>query len=497
MIRLVKIILFTILVLTIYPCRADRPATAQAMRDRAVEYLKAQRYSQALECFIECMKMAKREGDDKLYYSTMGNIGSIYGFMENYERSIYYQLRAYEEARQHNDTAVQTELLINIVGTYCNLGDSPNARRYFALQSKMASADVKVNRFYYLYNQALISMLDKKYSEAAYYHRQAADYAMEYGDTSKVVTQYIGISSAMLSQKDTAAALEYAYRASALAERLNNPQKQIDSWKLLSKIYKSRNVADSAEYYRLKSLKMSDSVFDRTQQMVATNMHFQYERDEADRHISDLSYRIHWQWQTIISLMVVLLVLAVSIVVIRRNMLRLKQARLLLVERNEELNNLENHTRRLLAEATSRAALPEEQLAETAPRAETAAPISKELYDTILDKITMAMQDIAVISSPSFSLNTLSDMVNSNSKYVSYVIKDAFGKNFNTFLNEHRIREASRMLSDPEYANLTIQAIAREVGFNSPTTFINSFKKVNGMTPSVYQKLARDKTASE
>lgn len=41
------------------------------------------------------------------------------------------------------------------------------------------------------------------------------------------------------------------------------------------------------------------------------------------------------------------------------------------------------------------------------------------------------------------------------------------------------------------YGNLTIKGIAESVGFKSPTTFINVFKKMVGLSPSVYQNMAK------
>ena len=38
----------------------------------------------------------------------------------------------------------------------------------------------------------------------------------------------------------------------------------------------------------------------------------------------------------------------------------------------------------------------------------------------------------------------------------------------------------------------TIKGIAESVGFKSPTTFINVFKKMVGLTPSMYQNMAKN-----
>ena len=90
----------------------------------------------------------------------------------------------------------------------------------------------------------------------------------------------------------------------------------------------------------------------------------------------------------------------------------------------------------------------------------------------------------------------LVQLTGSNTTYVSNVINVVFGKNFKAMLNEYRINEACKRLVDTEhYGHMTIEAIYRELGYVSPTVFINAFKKVNGMTPSQYQKLAREKNS--
>ncbi len=48
-------------------------------------------------------------------------------------------------------------------------------------------------------------------------------------------------------------------------------------------------------------------------------------------------------------------------------------------------------------------------------------------------------------------------------------------------------------MSDTEnYGNYTIGAIAESVGFRSSTNFIAAFKKLPGVTPSHYLRLAKE-----
>ncbi len=123
-------------------------------------------------------------------------------------------------------------------------------------------------------------------------------------------------------------------------------------------------------------------------------------------------------------------------------------------------------------------------------RAQTPPAQRRELFDTILRFMD---EDRSLYCDPDFSLTRLAELTDSNTKYVSQAINDFTGKNFRTFINEYRIREARRRLLDSEnFGNVTIQYLAESVGFLSTSAFNMAFRKFTGMTPSLYQKLGRE-----
>ena len=71
---------------------------------------------------------------------------------------------------------------------------------------------------------------------------------------------------------------------------------------------------------------------------------------------------------------------------------------------------------------------------------------------------------------------------------LSQVINTGTKGNFYDLINSYRIKEAKRQLTDPSKQNLSILAIAYEVGFNSKSAFNNAFKRYTDMTPSQYKK---------
>ena len=117
--------------------------------------------------------------------------------------------------------------------------------------------------------------------------------------------------------------------------------------------------------------------------------------------------------------------------------------------------------------------------------------LSQVQKDQLLQQIIDVMKKHENIANSDFNLNMLAEMTQSNTKYVSLVINETYGKNFKTLLNEYRCREASRLLLDKEkYGNYTMQAIYEAVGYTNATSFIRAFKAMYGMTPSTYQKLS-------
>ena len=62
-------------------------------------------------------------------------------------------------------------------------------------------------------------------------------------------------------------------------------------------------------------------------------------------------------------------------------------------------------------------------------------------------------------------------------------------RNFNVFLNNHRIEEAKAALADPSQAEVPVITIAMDAGFQSLGPFNRAFKATTGVTPSEYRRL--------
>lgn len=89
---------------------------------------------------------------------------------------------------------------------------------------------------------------------------------------------------------------------------------------------------------------------------------------------------------------------------------------------------------------------------------------------------------------PSLTIDDLSEKLSIPSWHLSRVINTSFRQNFFNFINNYRIEEAKRLMTEPTNNKRTILEILYEVGFNSKSTFNDVFKKQTGMTPSEFKK---------
>lgn len=101
----------------------------------------------------------------------------------------------------------------------------------------------------------------------------------------------------------------------------------------------------------------------------------------------------------------------------------------------------------------------------------------------LMARIYEQLDDTDFLSQQELTVERLAEAVGIHEKVASPVINEATGKNFNTLLNEYRIREVCKRLTDTaHYGQMTTETIAEGLGYKSRSHFIRTFKKITGLT---------------
>ncbi len=105
----------------------------------------------------------------------------------------------------------------------------------------------------------------------------------------------------------------------------------------------------------------------------------------------------------------------------------------------------------------------------------------------VMEQVEQLMKEKKLYTNTELTLDTLSNTIGINRYYLSKAVNRCSGKSFTAYINEHRIKEAIRLMSDKKTNNLSIDGIAYESGFADRTNFYRVFKKMTGLPPATFR----------
>ena len=108
----------------------------------------------------------------------------------------------------------------------------------------------------------------------------------------------------------------------------------------------------------------------------------------------------------------------------------------------------------------------------------------------LLDALMRLMSDERIYRHEGVTIGTLATKLAVPEYRLRRLINQQLGyRNFNVFLNNHRIAEAKAALADPSQAEVPVITIAMDAGFQSLGPFNRAFKATTGVTPTEYRRL--------
>jgi AraC-like DNA-binding protein len=121
---------------------------------------------------------------------------------------------------------------------------------------------------------------------------------------------------------------------------------------------------------------------------------------------------------------------------------------------------------------------------------ETVVAESSTADQQLIDTLMRLMSDERIYRHDNVTIGTLATRLAIPEYRLRRLINQRLGyRNFNVFLNEHRIAEAKAALADPSQAEVPVITIAMDAGFQSLGPFNRAFKATTGVTPTEYRRL--------
>jgi YesN/AraC family two-component response regulator len=96
------------------------------------------------------------------------------------------------------------------------------------------------------------------------------------------------------------------------------------------------------------------------------------------------------------------------------------------------------------------------------------------------------MEEEKIFTDTNLTLRSLSEILMITTHELSHILNNNYKKNFNSYVNSYRIKEAKKLLlQNPEKS---IVEIAYSVGFNAMSSFYSYFVKDTNISPKDYRK---------
>lgn len=119
--------------------------------------------------------------------------------------------------------------------------------------------------------------------------------------------------------------------------------------------------------------------------------------------------------------------------------------------------------------------------------------LSDERIDEFFDRILTLCDKEQVWRDTSITRDSFAARVGCNRTYLTEVIKAKTGMGYSQYMNSCRIREAVRVLSDPDNS-VQLKELSAKIGFMTIQTFYSTFRQQIGMSPAAFRKSAIDDT---
>lgn len=458
-----------------YYCPSHQRLVIEAYIRSANIHYHLSRFRTAYELLLLALQQAENDADiinqSRIYIS----LGLIYHRIGKQDVAIRY----FQEALKSGENRA---LILNNIGYVNVLSGNLDQANYFLNQSlHLANMEQGQVLHFVLHSLAAYYRARKNYDKAHYYYKLSLTEARR-GHTRqhKRVEAVVlsGLGQLYFELNNLYSAIVYLYQSNLVATENGLLDIQMENYLILSNIAQHRgNKTVAFDYFR-RYYDLRDSVWSSVNIAEIGELRRRHEISRASQQILQLTIEQQIKAQTIryqrnltIIISTVLVLISALLVFVFVQYRKLSTAYKKLFEKDVKLVEYEHiHLKE------SRKTI-----------------LADKVADKLIAQIYTIMEDTAVICDTEFTLDKLADLVGSNRVRVSQVINNDLKKNFRTFINEYRVREAQRLFSEPDAAKYTVEFVALNVGFKSRTSFIAAFKETTGVTPSFYLKALQKK----
>jgi len=481
----------------------------------------------------KALVIAKKINDDDLIMSSLINKGVYFYDFGFYKEAMEYYLEVLKIAKQSNNKGRQLAVMQNIALLKLEVNDKKGAIELLEESLKIVENEKVLNfnfihvNIYIALTKAYIGIED--YKKAAIYCNKGIELSKKYNDEGANVYFYNFLGGIANANGNYEQAHEVLNKAEEIAARIESTQVQLpfikldraktyyfqkkydkaipilldienvqrlngtdiiyleEIFALLAKSYKEiGDTQKSLKYYEKANEVYKEN--DKRQESISTDIIKKYDlgtlKEELDQSLENSQKTKTILYGSIFSAILIVIGLVYFYKKREKENQRKFEAILKnLEEEKEEISEKVAKVEKAIIKKVAQLKAVENEETDTKE-----VEIIDETKERLLRKLQNFEAKEAYLSKHS-SLNEVAKKFKTNTSYLSKLVNAHKGKSFTAYITDLRVNYAiKRLKNDKKFRSYTIDSIAQEIGFNRSESFSRAFKNKTGLYPSYFIK---------
>ncbi|RMZ58997.1 AraC family transcriptional regulator [Chryseobacterium nematophagum] len=446
-----------------------------------VYYYHFKKYQYALNEYLIAYQYSKNTKNDFLKYQNLYHIGVVKSYLGYYEEalSLFKNCIAYYHSKTKADLH-PNEIYNNKKGylnsvhqaiiCYRNLGQFKKADSLIRIGLSDVGTDNNYNqeKGYFLICKGISDYQKKQYSPAINYLNQSVSSIKIGRDFAWLSVGYFYIGKSYLGLKNDLESVLYFTKVDSIFQKHQFVLPELrENYELLIRYYKQKNDERKQLYFTGQLLKV-DSIISKDFVYLSPKIHKEYDTtmllDEKNK-LEKANSRGEYMIIGLLFLAIILIIL----LIIRYRMGKDIQQKYKVLEEKFVMDQEEAEKSILISN-------------------EKKSGLDENKVEELLGKLRM-FEDKKEFIQKGLTINKLAIQLGTNSNYLSQVINEYKGVNFNKYLSELRINYITVLLfENKEYLKYSIESLAKECGIASRQNFSDLFYEINGIRPTDFIK---------
>lgn len=442
-----------------------------------VYYYHYKKYQQALNEYLMAYEYSKDTKNEFLKFQNLYYIGVVKSYLGYYQESAELFKQCIDHYRSQSKSKLHPNEVFNnkkgylnslrqLIICYRHLGKDKEADSEIetGLSEVGNHKDYAQEKGYFLLSKGISSYKKNQYKDAIESFTQSLIPVKNNDDFAWLAVDYFYMGKSYLGLKNNSESISYFKKVDSIFQKNQFILPELrENYELLINHYKKEGDKEQQLYFTGQLLK-ADSIISKDFIYLSSKIHKEYDTKTLLDEKNKLEKANSWGSFIIVGLVIIAIALVILLIIRYRREKDIQQKYILLEEKFSTHQNPSEKPLPIIED--KRVGLDEGKIEE------------------LLRKLK-SFEDKKDFTQKGLTINKLASQMGTNSNYLSQVINDCKGMNFNKYLSELRINYITNLLfENKEYLKYGIETLAKECGIASRQNFSDLFYELNGIRPT-------------